>query len=170
MSCWHINIQGVFHKIKFYYLTHRTGLLYVFFRQCPQAMNNPSGDYHVCLHAASIYKRICSSRSDLWPISADLHSPSVFVNWADIRCIKNKNKRLKDPEIAQKFFLEMREQTIGSRAVITCFFPRKCQRSSLAEYRDVTREEKRYHFPLKDMQIKKTCFDKNLSILKIQDF
>lgn len=135
MSCWHINIQGVFHKIKFYYLTHRTGLIYIFFRQCPQAMNNPSGDYHVCLHAASIYKRICSSRSDLWPISADLHSPSVFVNWADIRCIKNKNKRLKDPEIAQKFFLEMREQTSGSRAVITCFFPRKCQRSSLAEYR-----------------------------------
>lgn len=151
-------------------MTHRTGLLYVFFRQCPQAMNNPSGDYHVCLHAASIYKRICSSRSDLWPISADLHSPSVFVNWADIRCIKNKNKRLKDPEIAQKFFLEMREQTSGSRAVITCFVPRKCQRSSLAEYRDVTREEKRYHFPLKDMQIKKTCFDRNLSILKIQDF
>lgn len=122
-------------------MTQTSGLLYIFFsRRCPKALNNPSGDYHFFLHAASIYKRICSSRSDLWPISADLHSPSVFVNWADIRCIKNKNKRLKDPEIAQKFFLEMREQTNGSRAVIMRFFPRKCRRSSLAEYRDVTRD------------------------------
>lgn len=51
-----------------------------------------------------------------------IYNLSVFVNWADIRCIKNQNKRLKDPEIAQTFLLEMGSQTTRSRAVITWHF------------------------------------------------